>query len=433
MPDPRRRRPRSPEPPLPDAMPGPGHNSAPFPARTIVDVAVASLEQAPSDPRTYSRDDIAKATAIVRRFGPMVPVLLDADGLVLSGGLLVIAARRLGIDTIPAIQIGDLSGPKARELSLALNRFLELGRFDQQKLGALVLELEAAIPDFSTLELGFDVTESDLAIASCDESAPELLPPLQRRAVTPTGGIWQLGRHRVGQGDAACRATIAELTGGVSMAALITDPPYGCRVQGFVTSRPYREFVEGSKDVDAASLMELFRGFNLAARTCLRPGALVFLFIDWRSLELLLAASSAIYGPLLNLLVWVKDRAGLGSLFRSQHELVLVHKVAGAPHRNNIMLGKGGRHRSNVLSYPSAQSYGGASVDAQMLAGHPTPKNLDLVADLILDCTMRGDAVLDLFLGSGTTLIAAEKTGRVAYGLDLDPLYVDLAVRRWQA
>lgn len=147
----------------------------------------------------------------------------------------------------------------------------------------------------------------------------------------------------------------------------------------------------------------------------------------------MLAAASSIYGPLLNLLVWAKDRPGLGSGYRSQHELVLVHKVPGAPHRNNIMFGKHGRNRSNVLSYASAQSYGGGSMDAKMLTEHPTPKNLDLVADLILDCTMRGDAVLDLFLGSGTTLIGAEKTGRVAYGLDLDPLYVDLAVRRWQA
>lgn len=123
----------------------------------------------------------------------------------------------------------------------------------------------------------------------------------------------------------------------------------------------------------------------------------------------------------------------MGSFYRSQHELVLVHKVPRGRHRNNVLLGKNGRNRSNLMSYASAQSYGGASVDAKAFASHPTPKNLDLVADLILDCTRRGEAVLDPFLGSGTTLIAAEKTGRIAFGLDLDPLYVDLAVRRWQA
>jgi len=185
--------------------------------------------------------------------------------------------------------------------------------------------------------------------------------------------------------------------------------------------------------MDGVELAAFFRGFSMAALPCLRAGALVYLFIDWRSLELLLAVSSAIYGPLLKQLVWPKDRADMGSFYPSQHELVLVHKVAGDAHRNNVMLGKGGRHCSNVLTHASPQSFGGGSADAKTLAGHPMPKNLDLVADLILDCTLRGEGVVDPFLGSGTTLIAAEKTGRVACGLDLDPLYVDLAVRRWQA
>ena len=414
--------------------PGPGHNSAgTWAARTIVEAGVAALVQAPGDPRTYSRADVSKATAIVRRVGLVLPVLLDADDMVIAGWLGVLAARRLGIDSVPAIRMDEISGPKARELSLALNRFLELGHFDPKKLGALVLELDAAIPDFSTLEIGFEATEIDLAVASLDEGDPETLPMLKSRAVTPEGGIWQLGRHRIGHGDATCPATIVKLTGGVPVAAMLADPPYGCRVQGFVTSRAHREFVQGSGEMDEAQLAAFFHAFNAAALPCLRAGALVYLFIDWRSLELLLAASSAIYGALLNLLVWAKDRAGMGSFYRSQHELVLVHKVAGAAHRNNVMLGKGGRHRSNVLTYSSAQSFGGGSVDAKTLVGHPTPKNLDLVADLILDCTLRGEAVLDPFLGSGTTLIAAEKTGRIAYGLDLDPLYVDLAVRRWQA
>lgn len=417
----------------PDAL-APGHNSAgSWASWKAIEVEVARLSQAADDPRSFTRADIAKATSILRRFGPMVPIPLDADGTVIAGWLLVLAAQRLGLETLPAIRIDIVSGPKARELSLALNRFLELGHFDQQRLGKLVLELEAAIPDFSPTEIGFEATEIYLAIASLEERAPDILPPLGSVPVTPPGGVWQLGSHRIGHGNATCPATISRLTGGTPVAAMIADPPYGCPVQGFVTSRPHREFVEGSEDVDPAALSELFRGLNAAALPSLRPGALVYLFIDWRALEMLIAAASAIYGPLLNLLVWAKDRAGMGSFYRSQHELVLVHKVPGGRHRNNVQLGKNGRNHSNLLTYASAQSFGGNSMDAKTLAGHPTPKNLDLVADLILDCTERGEAVLDPFLGSGTTLIAAEKTGRVAFGLDLDQLYVDLAVRRWQA
>jgi len=226
--------------------PGPGHSSAGTrAARSIVEAHVAALVEAPGDPRTYSRANVSKATAIVRPVGPVLPLLLDADGLVIAGRLGVLPLQRLGIDSVPASRMEDLSGPTARELSLALNRFLELGHFDAKKLGALVLEIEAAIPDFSTLEIGFEATEIDLAVAALDEGEAETLPTLQSRAVTPEGRIWQLGRHRVGYGDPTCPATIARLADDMSVATMLADPPYGCRVEGFVTSRAHREFVQG--------------------------------------------------------------------------------------------------------------------------------------------------------------------------------------------
>lgn len=262
-----------------------GHNSAgSWTAWKVIEVEVTRLSQAADDPRCYRRSDLARATSILRRVGPMVPIPLDAEGVPIAGWLMVLAARCLGLETLPAIRIDNVSGPKARELSLALNRILELGHFDQQRLGRLVLELGAAIPDFSPIKIGFEATEIDLAIASLDEDAPEIMPAIGGVPVTPPGGIWRLRRHRVGHGNATCSETIARLTGGTSVAAMFADPPYGCRVQGFVTSRPHREFVEGSEDLDPAALSELFRGFNRAALTCLKPGALVYLFIDWRAL-----------------------------------------------------------------------------------------------------------------------------------------------------
>lgn len=411
------------------ASAGVGHNST----GAIERIAVASLTQAPGDPRRFDRAEIDKAVAILRRFGMVLPIAVDADGHVLVGWQAVLAARRLEINELPAIRLDHLSGARARELSLALNRFLELGSFDRRKLGALVLELEAEIPEFSAMEIGFEVTEIDLAIGAAAEHPDEPEPIPTGPPVTQPGDIWKLGRHRVGNGDATASSDLLAITEGHKIDMLSADPPYGCKVIGFVTTRAHREFVQASGEQSDEELERLFSGFSSAALRVLKPGTLAYIFIDWRSLHVLLNATTPLFGPLLNLLVWAKDRAGMGSFYRSQHELALVHRAPGGRHRNNVALGKTGRHRSNVLSYPSAATFSRSGPEGDLLAGHPTPKSLDLIADLILDCTTRGERVLDPFLGSGTTLIAAEKTGRVCHGLDLDPLYVDLAVRRWRA
>ncbi|HYZ41002.1 MAG TPA: site-specific DNA-methyltransferase, partial [Stellaceae bacterium] len=140
-----------------------------------------------------------------------------------------------------------------------------------------------------------------------------------------------------------------------------------------------------------------------------------------------------VYGQLKNVCVWVKNSPGMGSLYRSQHELVFVFKHGRNSHRNNVQLGQFGRNRSNVWHYPGANSFARCGEEGNLLALHPTVKPVAMVADAILDCSARGDIVLDAFLGSGTTVIAAERTGRRCYGLELDPAYVDTIVRRWQA
>lgn len=415
--------------------PGAGHNSKASQPGAIIAMPVAGLTQHPSDPRTYNRDERAKARAILRRIGAMpIPLIVDDEGHVLAGWQALMAARDLGIAMLPAIRMEGLSGPKARELGLALNRFLELGSFDRRKLGALVLELEAQIPDFSVSEIGLDVTEVDLAIGALDgDGGDDAVPQLALTPITLPGGIWLCGPHRIGQGDACDPAALVRLTKGQPVDMFVADPPYGCKVGGFVTTREHREFVSMSGEQSSAELSTFFTGFGKAALSVLRPGALAYIFIDWRSLHPLLDASSTLFGPLLNLLVWAKDRPGLGSFYRSQHELVLVHRAPGGKHDNNVAFGAHGRNRSNVLAYPSALTFSKNGPEGDLLNAHPTPKNVDLVMDLILDCTARGGFVFDPFLGSGTTLIACERSGRVCHGLDLDPLYVDVAVRRWQA
>jgi len=163
-----------------------------------------------------------------------------------------------------------------------------------------------------------------------------------------------------------------------------------------------------------------------------RDGSIHFICMDWRHVGELLDAGKEMYDEVKNICVWVKDNAAMGSLYRSQHEFILVFKQGKQSHRNNVQLGQFGRYRSNVWQYPGANSFSRPTAEGNLLDLHPTGKPVALVADAILDCSSRGDIVLDPFLGSGTTVIAAERTGRICYGIEMDPAYVDTAVRRWQ-
>jgi DNA modification methylase len=215
-----------------------------------------------------------------------------------------------------------------------------------------------------------------------------------------------------------------------------TDPPYNVPIDGHASGLGaihHRPFPMACGEMDRSEFTAFLAGVfrNLAAFTV--DGSLHFVCMDWRHLGELLAASRDAYSELKNLCVWVKDNAGMGSLYRSQHELVFVFKHGRKAHRNNVQLGQFGRNRSNVWNYPGANSFARRGAEGNLLALHPTVKPVTMVADAILDGSARGDIVLDCFLGSGTTLIAAERTGRRCYGLELDPLYIDTAIRRWQA
>jgi DNA modification methylase len=217
---------------------------------------------------------------------------------------------------------------------------------------------------------------------------------------------------------------------------VFVDPPYNLRIQGHVSGLgaiQHREFAMASGEMDRNA----FTGFLAQACTLLTrysgDGSIHYVCIDWRHLRELLDAAEPVYSEWLNMCVWAKDNAGMGAFYRSQHELVLVFKNGRGRYRNNVQLGKHGRNRTNVWNYPCARSFSRASDEGNLLALHPTPKPERLVADALLDCTARGEIVLDAFLGSGTTLIAAERTRRRCHALEIDPLYVDTAIRRWQA
>jgi DNA modification methylase len=303
-------------------------------------------------------------------------------------------------------------------------------------LGETLKELSLQDLTFDLEVIGFEVTEIDLKIGALDDGdddPDDELPPAKGVAVTRLGDLWTVGPHKVFCGDALADASYQQLLGEERAHAVFADPPYNVKVQGHVGGRgkiKHREFAMASGEMSepeyTAFLVEQLS--HLRDRSAV--GAIAFLCIDWRHLFEMQVAARRCSLALKNICVWAKTQPGMGSLYRSQHEMVAVFKNGDAPHRNNVQLGRFGRARSNLWRYASPASFGRATEEGSLLADHPTPKPVAMVADAILDVTQRGDLVLDPFLGGGATLIAAERTGRACRGIEIDPLYVDTCLRR---
>ena len=402
---------------------------------------ISRLRLDPKNPRLHSRKQIRQIANSIASFGFNVPVLIDAEGTVIAGHGRVLAAMELGWSEVPIIAIEHLNAAQRRAFAIADNRLTENAAWNDQLLAEQLKELSILDLDFDLEVTGFDMGEIDLRIESLDEKpqAPDpadQLPAIQSQAISRPADLWLLGRHRVLCGNALEQSAYAALMESAKAQLIFTDPPYNVPIQGHVGGRgsiQHREFPMASGEMSESEferfLLTCFK--QLCAFSC--SGSMHFICIDWRHLRELLGAGAEIYGSLSNLCVWVKSNGGMGSLYRSRHELIGVYKNGKASHRNNVQLGCYGRNRTNVWSYPGVSGFGRPGEEGNLLALHPTVKPVALVADAILDCSSRGDLVLDAYLGSGTTLIAAERTGRCCRGLELDPLYVDTIIRRWQA
>lgn len=392
------------------------------------------LKPLPGHPWKLNKTDIGRAKTFVSRYGDRaLPVLIDDHNQVLSGWIFVEAARALGMKKLRVVVQSCLTPAEALLVGTTVTKIQTLGSWDGSAMEAALREFEAHIEDFSAELIGFAPGELDRLVGAASFGpGGDALPPLQHTAVSWPGVLWHCGHHRILCGDITDDGAISVLLAGEKIAVALCDPPFGCKVGGFVAKKgKHREFVQASGEMSDEQLLDFFGQFCRSMASGLKPGALVYLFIDWRSMRLLQQAAEEVFGKLVNLCVWAKDRAGMGSFYRSQHELVLLFAMPGARHSNNVELGRHGRDRSNVWSYPAAAS-SRTGREGDMLKNHPTPKPVEMIADAIIDSSQRGDIVFDGFLGSGTTLIAAERTGRIFRGMDLDPLYVDVAVRRWQ-
>ncbi len=293
--------------------------------------------------------------------------------------------------------------------------------------------------DFDIEVTGFEMAEIDLLIDGFEtirEPDPDdRLPALETSAISVSGDLWQLGKHRVLCGNSLIAENYALLMDGAKANLVITDPPYNVAIDGHASGLGrvrHREFAMATGEMNSGEFTEFLRKAMTLSRQSSQPGSLAYYFMDWRHMRQILAAGLDVYGELMNLCVWAKNNGGMGSFYRSAHELIFLFKNGGASHRNNIQLGKFGRYRTNIWNYPSANTFSRSGSEGDLLALHPTPKPVSLIADAIKDSTARGALILDPFLGSGSAVIAAERIGRVCYGLELDPLYVDALIRRWQ-
>jgi DNA modification methylase len=401
----------------------------------------AALKPDAKNARRHSRQHVQQLAASIELFGFAVPILVDADDQVIAGHGRLLAANYLGLPEIPVVRLAHLTPAQARALQIADNRLTEISTWDEHLLALNLKELSDLDFDFSLEVTGFSMGEIDVRIESLDEPDIENVDPADHvpsprsDPVSEPGDLWVLGDHRVLCADALDTAPYVRLMDGARADLVFTDPPYNVAMDGHAGGNGaihHREFLMGSGELSAAEFERFLETVALRVARFSRPGAVTFVCMDWRHLSELMAAGRSASLKLLNLCVWVKNQAGLGSLYRSQHELVAVFRNGSAAHTNNVKLGKDGRHRTNVWNYPGIHVERRGE-EGDLLASHPTVKPVRLVADAILDCSDRGGLVLDPFLGSGTTLIAAHRVGRICNAIEIDPLYVDVAIRRWQA
>jgi len=409
---------------------------------SVVYRPLTDLVPDPANPRIHTRRQIRQIANSIKAFGFNVPMLINAERKLFAGHGRWQAAQLLGMTQVPTIMIEHLSEVQIRAFMIADNRLTENSDWDEQLLAQQIKALAEVELNFDLEVIGFEMGEIDLMIegltpASADPNDPaDVIPESQATPqITQAGDLWILDRHRVFCGNALNGSSYRTLLGDSRAAMAFTDPPYNVPIAGHATGLGKVQHQNFKMAFGEMSEGE-FTDFLTLALTHLAEhsadGALHFICMDWRHMGELLAAGRRVYSELKNLCVWAKDNAGMGSLYRSQHELVFVFKAGKGSHRNNVLLGQHGRYRSNVWQYPGVNSFSRKTEEGNLLELHPTVKPVALVADAILDCSARGDMVLDSFLGSGTTVIAAERTGRVCYGMELDPCYVDTIVRRWQ-
>ncbi|MCC7251163.1 DNA methyltransferase [Hyphomicrobium sp.] len=399
--------------------------------------SVHSLKAAERNARVHSAKQIRQIAESIRSFGFVNPILVDQADRVVAGHGRVEAARKLGLASVPVLCLSHLSDAELRAYAVTDNRLAELSGWDNDILALELADLVTLDCDFDMSVTGFDHAEIDLVIQKREKTSdpqdeiPAVPPP--KAILSRVGDLWLLGEHRILCGDVRDRGAVRRLMGGEKARMIFTDPPYNVPIDGHASGlgrNRHRDFACAVGEMSASEFTSFLQtAFDNFASVSVN-GSLHYICMDWRHLGEMTAAGGAVYTELKNLCVWNKTNGGMGSFYRSKHEFVFVYKHGRASHTNNVELGRFGRYRSNVWEYAGVNTWRrGRDKD---LADHPTIKPVLLVADAIQDASNRGEVVLDGFGGAGTTLIAAERVGRRARLLELEPRYVDVTLARWQ-
>lgn len=408
-------------------------------SRAVIERPIDELTPNPRNARTHSRKQLRQIANSIERFGFTNPVLIDDDGQIIAGHGRVEAAKLLGLKWVPTLTLSHLSPAEQRAYMLADNKLALNAGWDPELLAQELQELIDI--DFDVDLTGFSLAEIDLILDDAREADPDkrdapenAVPAPSDIVVTQRGDLWKLGEHFLLCGDARDPDDFSRLMQGRKADLVFTDPPYNLKIDGNVCglgSVRHREFAFASGEMSETEFTRFLTDTLGNAASVMRDGAIAFVCMDWRHMGELMTAGRHVFTELKNLVVWNKTNGGMGAFYRSKHELIFVFKHGTAPHTNSFGLGESGRYRTNVWDHAGISSIG-AKRDEE-LAMHPTVKPVALVADAIRDCSRRGELVLDCFAGSGTTLIAAEKTGRRARIIEYDPVYCDTIIRRWEA
>ena len=406
-------------------------------ALTIENLPVKDLRRYENNPRLHPKTQIDKLARAIDDFGFLIPVLIDNQNNVLAGHARLEAASKLSLPCVPCIRASHLSETQKRTFIILDNRLTEEAKWDFQLLAKEIefLHDEGIDPtktgfEIPEIEMIFDAVTPNTCRPVADDMLPSLAPG---NVISKPGDLWVLGDHRLFCGDARRQESFEILLPNESAQLVFVDPPYNVKIRGHVSGRgrvKHREFAHASGEKTSAQFQKFLEAsLGLLAEHSV-DGSIHFVCSDWRHLDEMLAAGRRTYRELKSLVVWNKTNAGMGSFYRSQHELIFVWKNGRGKHINNVELGRHGRNRTNVWTYSGANAFSPDRLDD--LSMHPTVKPVAMVADAVRDCSRRGDIVLDSFGGSGTTLIACERTHRKARLIEIDRTYCDQIVRRWQ-
>ncbi len=406
--------------------------------RLVELVTLDQLRPHPANPRTHSKQQTRQIVASIERFGFTSPLLVSDDLEVIAGAGRLLAARELGMKEVPVIRLSHLDVAERRAYVIADNQLALKAGWDQE---LLAIEIQALVDlDFEVELLGFEVAEIDMLLEEQANSSisqavkeEEKIPLLSEVAVTRPGDVWDMGRHRLVCGDARDASTYDALLGDEEVGLIFTDPPYNVPIERNVSGKGkvrHEDFAMACGEMSEAQFTQFLEAsLGSAAKRC-RDGAIAYVCMDWRHMGELLVAGRRVFSELKNVCVWNKSLGSNGTFYRSKYELVFVFKAGEGKHVNNFGLGANGRYRTNVWDYAGVNGFGADRDDA--LAMHPTVKPVELIKDAILDCSKRGDIVLDCFAGSGSLLVAAHKVGRTARLIEYDPRYCDVIIQRYE-